>query len=126
MATQLFVVAQLSVVALLVSGRVAAAPYTVAALAPDAQAVVLAASDGQLQRLQRGDSVPSGNWRLERVDGGGAVFSRDLPRRVTPLTITAKRGDTIDFAALDARHAQPPQPAIVLEGGLRALPARPR
>ncbi|WP_313916956.1 hypothetical protein [Tahibacter sp.] len=120
MATQLFAVA------LLAAGRLAAAPYTVAALAPDAQAIVLAASDGQLKRLQRGQTVPSGNWRVERVDGGGVVFARDLPGRAAPLTISAKRGDTLDFAALDARHAQPPQPTSVLEGGLRALPARPR
>lgn len=126
MATQLFAAAPLFVVALLAAGRAGAAPYTVAALAPDAQAVVLAATDGQLQRLQRGDIVPSGNWRVERVDGAGAVFSRDLPGRAAPLAVTAKRGDTLDFAALDARHAQPPQPAIVVDSSMQTLPARQR
>jgi hypothetical protein len=117
---------RLFVLTLLAAGRASAAPYSVAAVAADAQAIVLAASDGRLQRLQRGDIVPSGNWRVERIDAGGAVFSRDLPGRAAPLTIVAKRGDTIDFAALDARHGQAPPPRVVLEGGLRAPPARPR
>lgn len=116
----------LFVLILLAAGRVAAAPYTVAAVATDAQAIVLAASDGRLQRLQRGDTVPSENWRVEHIDGGGVEFARDLPGRAAALTIVAKRGDTIDFAALDARHGQAPPPRVVLEGGLRAPPARPR
>lgn len=126
MTTQRFAAAPLFAAALLAAGHAAAAPYTVAALAPDAQAVVLAAPDGQLQRLQRGDIVPSGHWRVERVDGTGAVFSRDLPGRAAPLTVSAKRGDTLDFTALDAHHAKPPQPTIVVDGRVQALPARPR
>ena len=116
----------LFVLALLAAGRVAAAPLTVAAVAADAQAVVLAAPDGQLQRLQRGDAVPSGQWRVERIDDASAVFTRDLPGRKAPLMISVKRGETIDFAALDARHGQTPPPRVVVDSSVQALPARPR
>ncbi len=116
----------LFVFALLAAGRCAAAPYTVAAVATDAQAVVLAAADGRLQRVTRGETVPSGHWRVDSIHDSGAVFSRDLPGRNAPLTIVVNRGESIDFAALDARHGQTPPPRIVVDSSVQALPARPR
>lgn len=109
-----------------IGGTAAAAPYTVAAVAYDAHAVVLADDDGRRLRLQRGETVGSGPWRIGRITANAAVFVRDLPGRAEPLAVTVERGATIDFVALDARHGRAPEPAIVLDGRMSVQPARTR
>lgn len=103
-----------------------AAPYTVTAISTDTDAVVLTAPDGRLQRLRRGESVPQSAWRLGEVHAGRATFTRMLPDSGTTLAITAARGETLDFAALDQRHADAAQPAATVESHVIVNQARSR
>lgn len=88
----------------------AAEPYTVAALASDAQAVVLAAPDGSLQRYRSGERLADTPWRVVEVRENEVVFARPLPGRGGALNVGVRAGATIDFAALDRRHGAPPAP----------------
>lgn len=106
------------------AGVADAAPYIVAAIAPDEYAAVLSTPDGRLQRFQRGERVASGDWRLVRVGAGTAVFERRLPGRNAPLAVAAKPGESIDFDALDARHARTPESGTVLHSRIGVVPAR--
>jgi hypothetical protein len=113
-------------VAAMVSAQADAAPYTIAAVSADADAVVLAAPDGRLQRLRRGDSVPQSAWRVDGIHGDRATFARTLPGSGAGLAISAARGETIDFAALDQRQARAAEPAPVVESHVIVNPARTR
>ncbi|GMV30259.1 MAG: hypothetical protein AMXMBFR59_23840 [Rhodanobacteraceae bacterium] len=104
----------------------AAAPYTVAAASADAGAVVLAAADGQLQRLRRGDTVPQSAWRLSEIRAGRATFTRPLPDSGRAISISAAPGDTIDFSDLDQRQAQAAEAAPAVESHIIVNRARTR
>lgn len=108
------------------SAQADAAPYTIAAASVDADAVVLAAPDGRLQRLRRGDSVPQSAWRVEGIRGDRVTFARTLPGSGAGLALSAARGETIDFAALDQRQARAAEPAPVVESHVIVNPAHTR
>lgn len=104
----------------------AAAPYTVAAASADAGAVVLAAADGQLQRLRRGDTVPQSTWRLTEIRADRATFTRPLPDSGKALSISAAPGDTIDFSDLDQRQARAAEAVPAVESHVIVNRARTR
>ena len=92
------------------AGPAAAEPYVVAALAADANAVVLAAPDGRLLRYRRGEFLADSAWRVAEVREDEVVFARPLPGRGGALNVGVKRGASIDFTALDRHQAAPPTP----------------
>lgn len=94
----------------LTAGTCAAEPYVVAALAADAQAVVLSTADGRLLRYRSGEPLADAPWRVAEVRGDEVVFARPLPGRNGALNVGVRAGATVDFAALDRRHAAPPAP----------------
>ncbi len=108
----------------LAAGTCAAEPYVVAALAADAQAVVLSATDGRLLRYRSGEQLADTPWRVAEVREDEVVFARSLPGRADPLNVGVRAGASIDFAALDRRHAAPPAPPAQKEFRLIPLPRR--
>jgi hypothetical protein len=95
------------------SAPAAADPYRIAAIAADSGAVVLAAPDGTLQRLRRGEAVPQSAWHVAEIRGERVTFVRG-PQDGSGLSLDAAQGDRIDFTALDQRHgtsAAAPLPA---------------
>jgi hypothetical protein len=103
-----------------------AAGFTVAALAADAQAVVLADAAGQLHRYAAGDALPQAAWRLQQVRGDKAVFARRLDHAGADLTVAVAQGGSIDFAVLDARHAAPPPQPVLLQAEMLTPGSKPR
>lgn len=104
------------------TGPAAAEPYVVAALAADANAVVLAAPDGHLLRYRRGELLADSAWRVAEVREDEVVFARPLPGRGGALNVGVKRGASIDFNALDRHQAAPPAPQPQRQFRLTPLP----
>jgi hypothetical protein len=96
-----------------------ATPFSVRAIAVDADAVVLADANGQLLRYAAGDTLPVPGWRVVSVNAGRIVFEHAGTR---PLRVPARVGDQIDFAALAAQAR--PTPAVILRNS--AKPAADR
>lgn len=105
--------------ALLSLAAVAAAPlqageFRVVAISADPDAVVLASSDGRLQRHAAGEVLASPDWRVVGVSNGKIVFEQTL----AVLRVQASVGDHLDFDALAAR-------ARAHTSAVQSIPAKP-